>query len=116
MRKPGTITVRWRGAYGPLDVKKVGRMPDGGGWRVHGRDSVHPPCRRSRKEALGQARLCVPASAVALPMLELRVQPAPKLPQARYCKHHGDEGRCSVVMGDRAKRVGDEEQRQAGED
>ncbi len=22
-----------------LDVKKVGRIPDGGGWRVHGRDS-----------------------------------------------------------------------------
>ena len=24
-----------------LDVKKVGRIPDGGGWRVHGRDSDH---------------------------------------------------------------------------
>jgi transposase InsO family protein len=23
-----------------LDVKKVGRIPDGGGWRVHGRDSA----------------------------------------------------------------------------
>jgi hypothetical protein len=22
-----------------LDVKKVGRIPDGGGWRPHGRDS-----------------------------------------------------------------------------
>jgi hypothetical protein len=22
-----------------LDVKKVGRIPDGGGWRVHGRNS-----------------------------------------------------------------------------
>ena len=23
-----------------LDVKKVDRIPDGGGWRVHGRDSA----------------------------------------------------------------------------
>lgn len=22
-----------------LDVEKVGRIPDGGGWRIHGRDS-----------------------------------------------------------------------------
>jgi hypothetical protein len=24
-----------------LDVKKVGRIPDGGGWRIHGRNSDH---------------------------------------------------------------------------
>ncbi len=24
-----------------VDVKKVGRIPDGGGWRVHGKGSVH---------------------------------------------------------------------------
>jgi hypothetical protein len=23
-----------------IDVKKVGRIPDGGGWRVHGKDSA----------------------------------------------------------------------------
>ena len=38
-RKPGTITARWPGHMVHLDVKKVGRIPDGGGWRVHGRDS-----------------------------------------------------------------------------
>ncbi|MFC7405640.1 IS481 family transposase [Georgenia alba] len=38
-RKAGTITARRPGHMVHLDVKKVGRVPDGGGWRVHGRDS-----------------------------------------------------------------------------
>jgi len=39
LRTPGKITARYRGHMVHLDVKKVGRIPDGGGWRVHGRDS-----------------------------------------------------------------------------
>lgn len=38
-RKPGKIIARWPGHMVHLDVKKVGRIPDGGGWRIHGRDS-----------------------------------------------------------------------------
>lgn len=38
-RQPGKITARWPGHMIHLDVKKVGRIPDGGGWRIHGRDS-----------------------------------------------------------------------------
>ena len=38
-REPGKITARWPGHMAHLDVKKVGRIPDGGGWRVHGRNS-----------------------------------------------------------------------------
>lgn len=38
-RKPGKITARWPGHMVHLDVKKVGRIPNGGGWRIHGRDS-----------------------------------------------------------------------------
>ena len=38
-RQPGTITARWPGHMAHLDVKKVGRIPDGGGWRIHGRGS-----------------------------------------------------------------------------
>ena len=38
-RKPGKITARWPGHMVHLDVKKVGKIPDGGGWRIHGRDS-----------------------------------------------------------------------------
>jgi transposase InsO family protein len=39
-RTPGTITARWPGHMVHLDVKKVGRIPDGGGWRIHGRNSA----------------------------------------------------------------------------
>lgn len=38
-RKPGKITARWPGHMVHLDVKKDGLIPDGGGWRIHGRDS-----------------------------------------------------------------------------
>ena len=36
-KKPGTITAPFPGHMIHLDVKKVGRIPDGGGWRAHGR-------------------------------------------------------------------------------
>jgi transposase len=38
-RAPGRIHARWPGHMVHLDVKKVGVIPDGGGWRVHGRGS-----------------------------------------------------------------------------
>jgi transposase len=37
LRRPGKIVARYRGHMVHLDVKKVGRIPDGGGWRLHGR-------------------------------------------------------------------------------
>ena len=36
---PGKITASYPGHMIHVDVKKVGRIPDGGGWRVHGRGS-----------------------------------------------------------------------------
>src|SRR5699024_8685946 len=38
-RVPRSITARWPGHMVHVDVKKVGRIPDGGGWRTHGRGS-----------------------------------------------------------------------------
>jgi transposase InsO family protein len=38
-RTSGKITARYPGHMIHVDVKKVGRIPDGGGWRAHGRDS-----------------------------------------------------------------------------
>ncbi|MCQ8190175.1 IS481 family transposase [Streptomyces rugosispiralis] len=38
-RIPRTICARWPGHMLHLDVKKTGRIPDGGGWRAHGRGS-----------------------------------------------------------------------------
>lgn len=39
LRQPKPIVARYPGHMIHLDVKKAGRIPDGGGWRVHGRDS-----------------------------------------------------------------------------
>ncbi|GGU43488.1 hypothetical protein GCM10010289_75370 [Streptomyces violascens] len=38
-REPRRIGARWPGHMVHVDVKKVGRIPDGGGSRVHGRGS-----------------------------------------------------------------------------
>lgn len=38
-RQPGRIIARYPGHMIHVDVKKVGRIPDGGGWRAHGRGS-----------------------------------------------------------------------------
>ena len=38
-RVPRRITARWPGHMVHLDVKKVGVIPDGGGWRAHGKGS-----------------------------------------------------------------------------
>ena len=57
---PGKIIARWPGHMARLDVKKVGRIPDGGGWRIHGRYSaqkraVDPQNRRRQRPALRPA-------------------------------------------------------------
>ena len=39
-RAPGRIRAAWPGHMVHLDVKKVGKIPDGGGWRAHGRGST----------------------------------------------------------------------------
>jgi transposase InsO family protein len=39
-RAPARILARRPGHMVHVDVKKVGRIPDGGGWRVHGKGSV----------------------------------------------------------------------------
>src|SRR5699024_4995335 len=39
-RRPRKITARWPGHMVHVDVKKVGRIPAGGGWRAHGRGSA----------------------------------------------------------------------------
>ena len=38
-RQPRRILARWPGHMVHLDVKKTGQIPDGGGWRVHGKGS-----------------------------------------------------------------------------
>jgi transposase InsO family protein len=49
-RQPRRITARWPGHMVHIDVKKVGRIPGGGGWRAHGRDSDHARIVARRKK------------------------------------------------------------------
>lgn len=50
-RQSRRIIARWPGHMVHLDVKKTGQIPDGGGWRVHGKDSDH-----ARQVARGKTR------------------------------------------------------------
>lgn len=45
LRTPGTITARFPGHMIHLDVKKIGKLRDGGGWRIHGRGSMQDRAR-----------------------------------------------------------------------
>jgi transposase len=40
-REPQKITAKRPGHMVHIDVKKTGRIPEGGGWRAHGKDSPH---------------------------------------------------------------------------
>ncbi|MFC8867969.1 IS481 family transposase [Streptomyces sp. NPDC057148] len=53
-REPRKITARRPGHMVHIDVKKVGRIPDGGGWRVHGRGS--PQAKRVERRKTKGAR------------------------------------------------------------
>lgn len=49
-RQPRQITARRPGHMVHVDVKKVGRIPDGGGWRSHGRGSEQAKAVERRKK------------------------------------------------------------------
>lgn len=53
-REVKAITAKHPGHMVHLDVKKVGRIPDGGGWRVHGKDS--PEARAAARAKTRGAR------------------------------------------------------------
>ena len=56
-RRPKKIIARYPGHMIHLDVKKVGRIPEGGGWRAHGRDSAqHRAVDRAKKPQNGGAK------------------------------------------------------------
>ncbi|MGC7103187.1 helix-turn-helix domain-containing protein, partial [Amycolatopsis lurida] len=52
-RAPRRIVARWPGHMVHLDVKKTGQIPDGGGWRVHGKGSDQDR-RVARSKTRGQ--------------------------------------------------------------
>jgi transposase InsO family protein len=48
-KPPNTIVARYPGHMVHVDIKKVGRIPDGGGWRIHGKNSDHARTVERRK-------------------------------------------------------------------
>src|SRR5699024_8542975 len=58
LRSPGKITARYPGHMVHMDVKKVGQIPDGGGWRAHGRGSEEALAgKRAHKQKVGYTYL-----------------------------------------------------------
>lgn len=58
LRKPGTIKAWWPGHMIHIDVKKVGKIPDGGGWRIYGinSDQARAAARATAKAKVRGAR------------------------------------------------------------
>lgn len=63
-REPRKINARRPGHMVHVDVKKVGRIPDGGGWRAHGRGSEQAKNVERRKKKSGRGGYTYPHSAV----------------------------------------------------
>ena len=58
LRRPGKIIARYPGHMVHMDVKKIGKIPDGGGWRIHGRGSEKAlASKRSHKQKVGYTYL-----------------------------------------------------------
>jgi hypothetical protein len=56
-RKPQVIVAKRPGQMVHVDIKKVGRTPDGGGWRAHGRGSDKAKRSQRRKTENKQPRI-----------------------------------------------------------
>ncbi|MGP5921723.1 integrase core domain-containing protein, partial [Brachybacterium alimentarium] len=58
LRRPGKIIARYPGHMVHMDVKKVGKIPDGGGWWAHGRGSEQALAgKRAHKQKVGYTYL-----------------------------------------------------------
>src|SRR5699024_11653858 len=58
LRRAGKIIARYPGHMVHMDVKKVGKIPDGGGWWAHGRGSDQALARkRAHKQKVGYTDL-----------------------------------------------------------
>ena len=56
-RKPQVIVAKRPGQMVHVDIKKVGKIPDGGGWRAHGRGSEQAKRSQRRKTKNKQVRV-----------------------------------------------------------
>lgn len=61
-REPQTIVAERPGHVVHVDVKKRGRIPDGGGWRVHGKNSPEAKAAaRTKTRGAKEDRRCLPS-------------------------------------------------------
>lgn len=83
-REPRKIIARRPGHMVHLDVKKVGRIPDGGGWRPTAAEPTRPKRRNSPRGRPGGAAtsICTPPStgirALPIPKRSLTRRPSPR--------------------------------------
>ncbi len=92
LRTPGKITARYRGHLVHANVKKVGRIPDGGGWRVHGRASLQHRAAGRAETAGARAGYVCPHSAVdGYSSAALRRAPA-RRDRRHRCRVRGPRG------------------------
>lgn len=85
-REPRRITARRPGHMVHIDVKKVGRIPDGGGRRVHGRGSHQAKTVERRKNKGARGGYVYLHSAVG-GFSRLHPQPALRTPTPRRPRH-----------------------------
>jgi len=52
-RNPNRYEHRTPGSLIHVDVKKLGRIPDGGGWRLHGRNAAVCVAQRHKRARVG---------------------------------------------------------------
>jgi hypothetical protein len=84
-REPQRIVALRPGHMAHIDVKKVGKIPDGGGWRAHGRGSPRPELQLARRlEEPGPAtstftRQSTGTRASPTPRHSLTRKPSPRL-------------------------------------
>jgi transposase len=90
----------WPGELIHVDVKKIGRLRDGGGWRVHGRDSLEHRQARARPAA---ERPCAGVSPLAPPHNGPAAAQLADLANVRICRRERALSRHSQWPGCRRR-------------
>lgn len=95
-RVTGKITARFPGHMVHLDVKKVGRIPDGGGWRAHGRGSAQDRAAGNAKDRAARAatRTGVPSTRGGYVFLHSAIDGYSRL---AYTEHLPDERAVTTI-------------------
>ncbi len=90
-REPQKIVARRPGHMVHVDVKKVGRVPDGGGWRVHGPEAPRrktPSARRGRPSAAATSTSTPRSTATPASPTPKPSRTRKPLPRSRSCTEY----------------------------